>query len=264
MSKYQEFLDKGWCSFEYDPALARWVEHALPFAQEAIASEEHAQWLRHGGTWHAGVNALPNDANGNIGKSGNVGGEAVNFIREFLVEDSFQWDRAQISVCYPGYPKPSNDESAAALRYRIKRDAAHIDGLRREGPNRRRFLGEYHGFILGVPLAPYSEQASPFVVWEGSHRHAKRAFSKFYGEHSVESWGEMDVADVYKELRNQLFNHCKRITLPVQPGQAFVVHRLALHGMAAWHPQATAGPDGRMICYFRPEIGGPNDWLNRS
>jgi len=39
------------------------------------------------------------------------------------------------------------------------------------------------------------------------------------------------------------------------------VHRLALHGIAPWAEGATAGPDGRMIAYFRPEAGGPAGWL---
>ncbi len=55
-----EFFETGWCLFNYDRQLANWVGQALPFARQAIKADENIRWLRCGGTWQAGVNALPN------------------------------------------------------------------------------------------------------------------------------------------------------------------------------------------------------------
>ena len=39
------------------------------------------------------------------------------------------YHKAQLSVIFPGYPKPRIGDSEAAFEYRRKRDAAHVDGL---------------------------------------------------------------------------------------------------------------------------------------
>ena len=117
---------------------------------------------------------MPNDIHGAVGDSGPLQGKAVDFIRDELGLDGFEWDIGQISICYPGYPQPMTGESEAAFRFRRDRDAAHVDGLLPEGPQRRRHLREHHGFILGIPLVAFSEDASPFVVWEGSHKRHSR------------------------------------------------------------------------------------------
>ena len=132
------FYKKGWCGFEYDPALAEWVERALPSARKTVTAEEFARWLRCGGTWFAGVNALPNDSSGAVAGGGPLRGIAIEFIQKSLGLSKFDWDKAQVSVCYPGYPQPMESETAAAFRYRRDRDAAHVDGLLPEGPDRRR------------------------------------------------------------------------------------------------------------------------------
>ena len=256
-----EFFETSWCRFKYDAKLAHWVSTALPYARKAIAARENSQWLRCGDTWHAGINALPNRIDGSIGSSGELQGRVVNFVHQMLGLDSFEWDRAQVSVCYPGYPKPMNGESEAAYLYRQNRDAAHIDGLLPEGPDRRRHLREFHGFILGIPMLEYSAGASPCVVWQGSHEIVRQAFLREFEGIAAEDWGEVDVTEIYHELRKQIFEHCERIEIYAQPGQAYLIHRLALHGMAPWQTGASATEDGRMICYFRPEIGGTEEWL---
>jgi hypothetical protein len=48
-----------------------------------------------------------------------------------------------------------------------------------------------------------------------------------------------------------------------QPGACYVLHRLALHGIAPWGPGAEAPPEGRAVAYFRPQTeGNLDDWLN--
>ncbi len=261
MGVRESYFANGWCRFPADPALTAWVEHALPAARAAVADRENAEWLRCGGTWFVGVHALPNDRSGIVDGGPVLAGEAVTFLREVLELGLFEWDRAQVSSCYPGYPQPSASEPEPAYRYHIKRAAAHIDGLRAEGPERRRHLREHHGFLLGVPMVEAGAGASPLVVWEGSHEIARDAFHEIYDGMAPQDWGEVDVTQAYHALRRRIFGACERIEIPARPGEAYLVHRLALHGITPWDPSAEAGPDGRMIAYFRPEIGGPENWL---
>jgi hypothetical protein len=256
-----EFFETGWCRSRYDAKLAHWVSGALPYARKAIAARENSQWLRCGGTWHAGINALPNRSDGSIGSNFKLEGRMIRFIHQALGLEAFEWDRAQVSVCFPGYPRPMRGESESAFQYRRNRDAAHIDGLLPEGSNRRRHLREFHGFILGIPIVEYSAGASPCVVWQGSHKIVRETFFHAYAGTAPQDWGEVDITETYHELRRQIFERCERIEIQARPGQAYLIHRLALHGVAPWQSGARATEDGRMICYFRPEIGGPEEWL---
>lgn len=265
----ESFFNLGWRTFKYDGALAEWVKYALPEARKAVGKQENAQWLRCGGTWFAGVNVLPNSASGAVGDCPPLHGVALDFVRHCLGLyrsglSNFDLDRGQISVCYPGYPQPMESESRAAFRYRRDYDAAHVDGLLAEGDARRRHLREYHSFILGIPLVDSSVDASPFVVWEKSHEIIRTAFNTRFLDLPPEQWGDEDVTEVYHLARENVFAACKRVEITVKPGEAFVVHRLAVHGVAPWGTSAASADgsaDGRMICYFRPQIGGPVDWL---
>ena len=258
----EQFFTDGCCRFEYDAELKSWVDAALDPARATLNDPAQAKWLRYQGTWFAGVNALPNDASGAVGGSGPLGGRAVDFIAAELGLSGFAWDAAQVSVCYPGYPKPMDGESEARVRFRRERDAAHVDGLLPEGRERRRHLREFHGFILGIPMVEFDQGASPFVVWRGSHRIIQDAVRARFSGLAPESWGEQDITEVYHDIRSQVFDSCERIEIHARPGEAFLAHRLVLHGMAPWRDGAAAGADGRMICYFRPDPFGPEEWLN--
>lgn len=255
------FFRKGWCRVDYDPILMSWVNEALPVARKMIHHPDNAKWLRCGGTWFAGVNVLPNDQTGAIADSGPLLGKAVDFIRSQLNIRHFTWDRGQISVCYPGYPRPMEGETAAAFRYRETNDAAHVDGLLPVGSRRRRHLREHHGFILGIPMVEFDAGCSPFVLWEGSHEIIRRTFSSCLENLPIDRWGHEDLTELYHLVRRRIFDECTRVCVNASPGEAFIVHRLMLHGVAPWKDLATASGDGRMICYFRPEYGGANFWL---
>ncbi|MGD2167193.1 MAG: hypothetical protein PVF63_03740 [Gammaproteobacteria bacterium] len=257
-----EFLTKGWCRFAYDATLARWVEQILPAAQACVSAPENAKWLRCGGTWFIGVNALPNAGDGHVDGGSPIAGRAVEFIRNDLALTDFQWDRGQVSVVYPGYPQRSATESDGALRYRRKRDAAHLDGVLRGGPDGRRYLRNLHEFILGVPLVEVRADTSPFVVWENSHEYVREAFQDYFADIPSEQWTEADVTDLYHEVRRRIFAACRRVEVTARPGEAYLVHRLALHGIAPWTSTESARTDGRMVVYFRPESGSPDAWLN--
>jgi len=256
------YLEKGWLRFACDPELLAWVNGALPAARKSVVAEQNARWLHCGGTWFVGVNALPNDVTGAVDDSGPLRGAAVDFCRDAAGVSRFEWDRAQVSVCYPRYPQPMEGESAAAFRYRRERDAAHLDGLLPEGGDRRRHLREHHAFILGIPMLEFSPDASPFVIWEGSHEIIRAAISERLGAVPPERWGDEDVTQAYHRIRRTIFETCKRVEIFAKPGEAFVAHRLSLHGVAPWGDAATAGKDGRMICYFRPLLANPVEWLN--
>ena len=254
------FFEKSWVKFDYDPQLVAWTEAARNAIEEGINAPHQEQWRRHQNTWFVGVNALRNNIDGAVDGGQPIGGKAIDFIRHNLHLNNFPWDQAQISVCYPGYPQPSSIESAAAHRYRVKRDAAHIDGIRRLGENNQRFLLEHHGFILGIPLVELTANNSPPVVWEASHERVRQSFQTLFTEIDPEGWKNINITAHYQSLRRQLFDQCPRITIFAKPGEAFLIHRLALHGIAPW----SGGNDDttpRTVCYFRPEIGGAAEWL---
>ncbi|RVU39813.1 hypothetical protein EOI86_08215 [Hwanghaeella grinnelliae] len=259
------FRQKGWCKFPYDKHLADWIDFALPHARATVTDPAFAEWYRYGGTWFAGVNALPNDATGAVPGGPPISGQAVDFIRDALgmanLGADMPWDRAQISVCYPGYPKPMDGESKAVFDFRRNRDAAHVDGLLREGTERRRRLKEFHAFILGIPVVKYSENAAPFSLWEGSHIIFGNWFRDTFLDVPPERWGEVDITEGYQRIRKQVFETCERITIHAKPGEAYLAHRHILHGMTPWGENAEAGPDGRMIAYFRPALNSPTEWL---
>ena len=257
------FLERGWVKFPKDPEVEAWLAAAGPVAHRAVADPANAEWLRCEGTWFVGVNVLPNDPDGVVGGSGPLRGAAVRFLREGLGFGPIAWDKGQVSVIYPGYPRPRAGESDAAFRYRRDRDAAHVDGLLPVGPARRRKLREPHGFVLGLPLTETSIEASPMVVWEGSVAIVRRALGELLVAHPVEEWANVDLTEAYHAARREIFETCPRVPVHAAPGEAYLVHRLALHGVAPWGEDAEAPAAGRVVAYFRPEMTGSiRDWID--
>lgn len=251
----------GWCRFPAEPAVLDWISHAVEDARRAVRDPALAQWHVCEGTWFVGVDALQNDVRGAVAGGPPLTGAAV----EFLTQELGGWPdlhAGQVSVIYPDYPKPRAGEGPGAFRYRLNRDAAHVDGLKPRGANRRRHLDERHAFILGLPLSEANEQAAPMVVWEGSHNLMRAAFKTAFASVSPERWADVDVTEIYQAARRDVFETCTRRIVHAQPGEAYVVHRLALHGVAPWGEGVKTGPDGRMIAYFRPDLGiDTDDWL---
>lgn len=248
----------GWRLFDYDAGLAGWAAHALKVAIPLSQNTQYFEdWLRCGGTWFVGVNLLPNDAQGRLAGGPPLGGVAIDHLRNTGLMAPL--DHAQISVIYPGYPQPSDAESSAAFGFRCDRDSAHVDGLLPTGPEKRRHLHEPHGFVLGLPLN--AADASPMVVWEGSHEIMRAAFAERLGDIPPNAWGAEDLTDTYHTARRRCFDECKRLEIKALPGEAYLIHRLALHGVAPWKDCDTAPPEGRIIAYFRPELGSIADWL---
>jgi hypothetical protein len=77
-------------------------------------------------------------------------------------------------------------------------------------------------------------------------------------------WAEVDLTATYQHARKRVFDTCARVTVPLAVGEASLLHRLTLHGMAPWAKGAAAPPEGRMIAYFRPMLPSVAAWLDKS
>lgn len=225
----------------------------MPVAVAALATTD--QPLRCGGTWAVGLDLLPN------APDGSVAGVAFPWDAVRLAPEPLH--RGQLSAVYPDYPRPSPDETEAAFRFRRNRDAAHLDGLLAIGAGKRRMIKEPHGWILGLPLTGCSPDAAPLVVWEGSHKIIRHALRAALADHPPESWGNIDITAAYQAARAQVFETCRRVEVPSRPGQATLLHRLLVHGVAPWAKGASAPPEGRIIAYFRPVLASVFEWVEK-
>ncbi|NDW52301.1 hypothetical protein [Aliiroseovarius sp. PrR006] len=255
------FDRNGWVKFAYDKAIAAWVDHVTPLALEARNDPEQiATWLRAGGTWFVGVNAIANDGQGHVG-----GGPALTGALRDFTENRFGWydlDRAQVSITYPGYPQRDPHETDAGFRYRRDRDAAHLDGLKPELSGGGRCVAEAHAYVIGIPLNRTDDRASPLVLWEGSHLIMRKALRDAFEDVPADQMRRHDVTQAYQAARREVFETCSRITVHATPGEAYLMDRFTLHGVAPWQDGAKAPSEGRMIAYFRPDLpGGVSDWL---
>lgn len=251
-----DFDRKGYQVFAYDTQVENWAKALYPHAVSILSDPKAREiWLRHGATWFAGVNILENDPLGAFRDVPPLLGRVIAFCRSLSPE--FQFDKAQISTIYRGYPRQDPDVSISNHRFRLKRDAAHIDGLLRVGS--QRFFREYHSFILGIPLNSAPRDAGPLVVWAGSHKIIQDWIKQRLPD--LANLPNEDVAEDYQLVRRQIFETCKRVLLPVRIGEATLLHRFTLHGQAPW-PESVDGPDiGRIIAYFRPDwCGSRRDW----
>lgn len=239
---------RGWARFPHEPAVEAWARHADRAAAAAEADPAFAEWRRCRGAWFVGVNALSNDETGRLPGGPPLTGAAVAAARA-MIGAPFAFDRAQASICREGYPRKGEEESDAAFAFRRDRDAAHVDGLLRVMPGRRRRLKEAHGFILGLPLNDAPEGGAPFVIWEGSHRIMAEAFRAALAGTPARDWPGVDLTDAYRAARRRCFETCRRVEIAARPGEAYLVHRHALHGVAPWR----GGPGRRAVAYFRPD-----------
>jgi hypothetical protein len=236
---------RGWDLIGPHPAIADWARVASVAASRILDHSEE-EW-RSGGTWFVGVDALCNDPDGA------VAGVALPWSVLGLAPTALH--RAQLSVIRPGYPLRSEGESEAAHAFRRDRDAAHLDGLIAEGPDKRRYLREPHAWVLGVPLSGCAEDRSPLVVWEHSSDVMRRRLAPILRQDPG-----ADLTEAYQAARREVFATCKRIELVALPGQATLIHRMTLHGVAPWRaPQGSAEP--RVIAYFRPQLVSVAEWV---
>ncbi len=263
MSQWQDFLKRGWTRFAADAEVAAWADHARPLAAQAARDPAQADWLDCEGTWFIGVDALDNDIHGQLPKGPPLQGAPLDFIADHFGAVA-ALHKAQVSVVYPGYPRPRAGENEAAFRYRARRDAAHVDGVKMFGAHRNRRVEEPHAWVLGIPLTDSPADAAPLVVWEGSHEVMRRGFAAAFAGHEPKDWHQVDVTKAYQDARAEVFETCPRVAVHARPGEAYLMHRLCLHGVAAWEktPEAEPQQEGRAIAYFRPDlVAGVVSWI---
>jgi len=255
---------QGWCSFHDPTALLPWVESVYPSAIALLDQEAHRQGWRHGCTWFVGVNALVNNEHGAVEGGLALPNSLCTWVKQeagLADGEALHWEPAQVSVLRPGYPKQDADESDAAHGFRMRRDAAHVDGLLPVGPARRRMPQEFHRFILGIPLQNVAAHAGPTVVWRGSHLIMQRAIAAVLRDIPEPLWPQTDLTEVYQQTRREVFERCQRVELHVPRGSCYLIHRFALHGVAPWVAREGDNKALRPVVFFRPEIGDRQDWL---
>jgi len=232
------------------PGIAAWAAAAWPVAR-AVVEGSDVPW-RCGGTWFVGLDALPNGPDGTVG--------SVELPWKDIGLPPVPLHPAQVSVVREGYPRQGEEESESAFRFRQLRDAAHLDGLLPVGPEKRRMVKEPHGWILGLPLNAAGPGAAPLVVWEGSNlvmgRALREAFAGCAGRLE-----DHDITEAYQAARKRVFETCRRVELPGVPGEAVILHRHLIHGVAPWANGAMAEAPGRVVAYFRPLLPGVAEWL---
>ncbi|MCH2164168.1 MAG: phytanoyl-CoA dioxygenase family protein [Marinovum sp.] len=252
-----DWVRDGLTRFAADASCEPWLSAALAAAREAVDSPKMAEQWRCEGTWFVGVDALDNDADGTVGDHP-FNTQSIETAQGLF--GRLPLHRAQLSVVRPGYPRPRDGESETAFRYRLIRDAAHVDGLLPVGPTRRRHLQEPHAWILGIALTDADPDASPLVVWPGSHVTMGKAFHVALSEAAVEDWADVDLTEIYQTARKRVFETHARVALPMKRGEAVLLHRHVLHGIAPWADGAKADSLGRSVAYFRPQFA--TNWQN--
>ena len=257
MKELNEFERKGWIKFEYDQRIVRWAKVAN---SKIIAKQKNKENFENGltcqGTWFVGVDALDNNPDGTLDEVP-LQGPFENLMKRSTVHGLHP---AQVSIIFEGYPKPRDQESESSFNFRLKRDAAHIDGLIADFPGGPRKLKEPHAYVLGIPLNQVPKGASPVVVWEGSHHLISEAFERFFLNRTPHEWRDIDIREVYFETRKSIFKKCIRRILHANVGESYMVHRLCLHGISPWNSKIKNFYAGRRIAYFRPELKDIANW----
>ena len=82
-----------------------------------------------------------------------------------------------------------------------------------------------------------------------------------FGNCRAEDMAALDLTTAYTAARARVFETCPRVAVAAAPGQAILLHRMTIHGVAPWQPGAMAPPEGRVIAYFRPLMASVADWL---
>ena len=264
----------GWSFLNTDHIHYEWIAEA----KEQLETKFHQKLydyndLRCGSTWFVGANFLDNSSNGNIGTKSMSKIFFSNISKKFGPNIKY-WDKAQVSICWPGYPKKDAKETKKSYDFRIKRFASHIDGIIPFGSKKRRFAKEFHAFILGFPLHNNCLDCAPLVLWEGSHKIFRNFFKEIYEGISFNKISNIDITELYNESRKKVFKNCEVKKITPQFKQPYLLDRHVLHGIDEWrekknvkcspknHRLLNSLSDGRIIVYFRPVFFNPHDWIN--
>ncbi len=264
----------GWIFLNTDHTHYEWIVEAkkqleTKFHQKLFDCKD----LRCGSTWFVGTNFLDNSSNGNIGTK-LLSRKIFNNISKKFGNNIKYWDKGQVSICWPGYPRKDDKETIKSFNFRIKRFASHIDGIIPFGKKKRRFAKEFHAFILGFPLQNNCLESAPLVLWEGSHKIFRNFFKEIYEGITSDKISSIDITELYSECRKKVFKNCEVKKITPQFKQPYLLDRHVLHGIDAWPEKKNVKynlknnmlsnnlSDGRIIIYFRPVFFNPYDWIN--
>ena len=73
-------------------------------------------------------------------------------------------------------------------------------------------------------------------------------------------WPDMDIGEIYRDARAEVFECCERVELPMTAGQSVLLHRMMVHGIAPEGSKKVPA-EGRMMAYFRPVLNDLKAWL---
>ena len=273
IQNWLNLCENGWCFLNTDNDHYDWINEAkkqikFKFSQNVIKDQD----LRSGSTWFVGTNFLDNNSQGKIGAR-QFSKKIINNISSYFGTKIQYWDKGQVSICWPGYPKKDTLESEKSFNFRIKRFASHIDGIIPLGSKKRRFAKEYHAFILGLPIMNNFKNNASLVVWEGSHKIFRNFFRNIYEGVSSNKISHIDITELYNECRNKVFTKCNVKKIVPNFKQPYLLDRHLLHGIDQWKDQNFGSyvikhknsvnnlSNGRIVVYFRPVFSDPYDWI---
>ncbi len=265
--------ENGWCFLNTDNDHYDWINEAkkqikFKFSQNLIKDKD----FRSGSTWFVGTNFLDNNSQGKIGNR-QLSKKIIDNISNYFGTKIQYWDKGQVSICWPGYPKKDTLESEKSFNFRIKRFASHIDGIIPLGLQKRRFAKEYHAFILGLPIMNNFKNNASLVVWEGSHKIFRNFFRNIYDGVSSNKISDTDITELYNECRNKVFTKCNVKKIVPNFKQPYLLDRHLLHGIDQWKDPNSGSyaiknkhlvnnlSNGRIVVYFRPVFSDPYDWI---
>jgi hypothetical protein len=241
-------IETGFVQFDRTDEVATWAATARAAAGDVLTNPQ-PEMQRLGGTWYVGVAALPND------ERGTLNGTPLRGPWDGMIP-GLPLHPAQLSVVYRGFPGRDAGQSDAAHAYRVKRDGAHVDGLL--GDTKTRQLKEPHAYILGIALT--DAQSCPLVVYPGSHDIMREAFMVAFAGMPPMMWPDMDIGEIYRDARAEVFECCERVELPMTAEQSVLLHRMMVHGIAPEGSKKVPA-EGRMMAYFRPVLNDLKAWL---
>ena len=60
----------------------------------------------------------------------------------------------------------------------------------------------------------------------------RAAFQQYFQGYAPEDWADLDVTEIYQATRRIVFETCERVEVVAKPGQAILLDRHLVHGVA--------------------------------
>ncbi len=113
--------------------------------------------------------------------------------------------RAQVSVCYPGYPRTSPDETPAAFGFRLNRDASPCRRASGGRPGSPPLPERAAAYIWGFRSRKPVRMPRRWSLWQGSHRHMGKVFTEALANKAQAEWPGIDLTEAYQAARREVF-----------------------------------------------------------